>query len=428
MAPDTNEFELYDADLDAVLDDLRTGKMIVLVDDESRENEGDLVFAAEFATPELINFMLHHARGQICLAITNQRADELGLYLQAAANTSAFGTAFTVSVDAAQGVSTGISAADRAHTIQVAMADDAKPSDLARPGHMFPLRAVDGGTLVRAGQTEGSVDLARLAGLKPAGVICEIMNADGTMARRDELEVFCREHNLKMCSVADIIRKRLRNDPLIHRAVEIDMPLDMGTFKLIAYQSPVDVEPHIALCYGGVGELDGHGKPVVHDEPVLVRVHSECFTGDVLGSLRCDCQSQLHTALRAVVEAGKGAVVYMRQEGRGIGLVNKLKAYKLQSEEGMDTVEANEHLGFEADRRDYGIGQQILRDLGLTQLRVMTNNPRKIYGLDGFGLEIVERVPIVIEPHEVNRGYLQTKQNKLGHLLDQPDSDFKDMD
>ncbi len=425
MMAETRQPDELQRHMEAIFNDLREGKMIVMVDDESRENEGDLVFAAQYTTPELINFMLHHARGQICLTMTNGRADELGLYLQTAENTSPFGTAFTVSIDAAEGISTGISAADRAHTIQVACDDRAKPTDLARPGHMFPLRAVDGGCLVRPGQTEGSVDICRLAGVKPMGVICEIMNEDGTMARRPELDTFCETHDLKMCSVADLIRYRLRHDPLIRREVSIDMPLDIGDFKLIAYSSPVDPEPHIALCYGGVGELDDNGKPILHDEPVLIRVHSECFTGDVLGSLRCDCQSQLHTALEAVVDAGKGAVIYMRQEGRGIGLINKLKAYKLQSEDGMDTVEANEHMGFEADRRDYGIGHQILRDLGLRKLRVMTNNPRKIYGLEGFGLEIVERVPIVIEPHERNVNYLKTKKNKLGHLLDRPDTDFR---
>jgi 3,4-dihydroxy 2-butanone 4-phosphate synthase/GTP cyclohydrolase II len=272
--------------------------------------------------------------------------------------------------------------------------------------------------LVRAGQTEASVDLARLAGLTPAGVICEIMNDDGTMARRADLEKFCAAHKLRMCSVADIIRHRLRSERLIERAVEIDLPLAPGTFRLIAYASVVDPEPHLALCLGGVGKLDEHGGPILHDEPVLVRVHSECLTGDVLGSLRCDCGPQLHKALAAIAKAGKGALVYVRQEGRGIGLINKLRAYKLQTEQGMDTVQANEHLGFEADRRDYGIGNQILRDLGLTKLRIMTNNPRKIYGLEGFGLKIVERVPLEIAPCDTNRKYLQTKKDKMGHILD----------
>ena len=404
--------------IEEILEDLKAGRMIVLVDDESRENEGDLVCAAEKVAPDIVNFMRKHAGGQICLPMTNAKADQLALYPQASDNTSRFGTAFTVSVDASTGVTTGISAADRARTILVACRDEAKPSDLVRPGHMFPLRARDGGSLVRAGQTEGSVDLSRLAGLKPLAVICEIMNDDGTMARRTDLEKFCAKHNLKMCSVADVIRHRLRSERLIERAVEIDLPLPAGMFHLIAYSSVVDPEPHIALCVGGVGKLDELGKPVMHDEPVLVRVHSECLTGDVLGSLRCDCGPQLQTALAAVAKAGKGALVYVRQEGRGIGLVNKLKAYKLQAEQGMDTVQANEHLGFEADRRDYGIGNQILRDLGLTRLRIMTNNPKKIYGLEGFGLKIVERVPLEIEPCDTNRKYLTTKRDKMGHILD----------
>ena len=403
--------------IEEILEDLRAGRMIVLVDDESRENEGDLVCAAQMVTPEIINFMARKACGQICLPMPNAKADQLALYPQASDNTSRLGTAFTVSVDAATGITTGISAADRARTILVATADDARASDLARPGHMFPLRARDGGVLVRAGQTEGAVDLCRMAGLKPMGVICEIMNEDGTMARRDDLVTFCQQHKLKMCSVADIIRHRLRSERLIERAVEIDMPLEMGTFRLIAYSSVVDPEPHLALCLGGVGKLDASGKPIMHEEPVLVRVHSECLTGDVLGSLRCDCGPQLHTALEAIAKVGKGALIYVRQEGRGIGLVNKLRAYKLQ-EQGMDTVEANLHLGFEADRRDYGIGNQILRDLGLTNLRIMTNNPRKIYGLEGFGLHIAERVSIEIKPGEQNRHYLNTKKAKLGHLLD----------
>jgi len=404
--------------LEDILEDLRAGRMIVLVDDESRENEGDLVCAAETITPEIVNFMAKHGRGLICVPMDNDRADGLGLHPQTSENEALHGTAFTVSVDAGTGVATGISAADRARTIQVLADDRSRPGDLVRPGHVFPLRARAGGALVRAGQTEGAIDLARMAGLKPVAVICEIMNDDGTMARRDDLEGFCAAHGLKICSVADIIRHRLRSERLIERAVEVDIALEAGQFRLIAYTSVVDPEPHIALCCGGVGALDKDGKPVVHDEPVLVRVHSECLTGDVFGSRRCDCGAQLQTALQRVVEAGKGAVIYVRQEGRGIGLVNKLRAYKLQVEQGMDTVEANLHLGFEADRRDYGIGNQILRDLGLRQLRVMTNNPRKIYGLEGFGLRIVERVPIEIAPHEQNRDYLRTKKDKLGHILE----------
>jgi 3,4-dihydroxy 2-butanone 4-phosphate synthase/GTP cyclohydrolase II len=404
--------------IEDILEELREGRMVVLVDDESRENEGDLVLAGEKCTPEHVNFMVKHARGLVCLPMTHARADRLALYPQTQENTSRFGTAFTVSVDAATGVTTGISAADRARTVEVACRDDARPSDLSRPGHVMPLRARDGGVLVRAGQTEGAVDLCRLAGLKPAAVICEVMKDDGTMARRDDLEVFCREHGLKMCSVADIIRYRLRSERLIERATEIDLPLEMGTFHLIAYTSVVDPEPHLALCMGGVGGLGPQGRPTVHDDPVLVRVHSECLTGDVFGSLRCDCGSQLQTSLRRIADEGKGALVYVRQEGRGIGLVNKLRAYKLQIEQGLDTVEANHHLGFEADRRDYGIGNQILRDLGLRKLRVMTNNPRKIHGLEGFGLRIVERVPLEMPAHDGNRDYLRTKKDKLGHMFE----------
>lgn len=404
--------------IEDTLKDLRAGEMIVLVDDESRENEGDLVCAAEKVTPETINFMAKYARGLICLPMTNLKADSLGLHMQTSDNSSRFTTAFTVSIDAAEGISTGISAADRAHTIQVCCREDARPADMARPGHIFPLRAREGGVLVRTGQTEGSIDLCRMACLKPMAVICEIMNDDGTMARRDDLDTFCQIHQLKMCSVADIIRHRLRTERLIERAVEIDLPLDAGDFRVIAYSSVVDPEPHLAFCMGGVGQLDADGKPILHDEPVLVRVHSECLTGDVFGSLRCDCGPQLQTALKAVAAAGKGAVIYVRQEGRGIGLINKLRAYKLQIEEGLDTVEANVRLGFEDDRRDYGIGNQILRDLGLTQLRIMTNNPKKIFGLEGFGLRIVERVPIEMLAHEHNADYLRTKKDKMGHILE----------
>ncbi len=404
--------------IEEILADFKAGKMIVLVDDESRENEGDLVCAAEATTPEIVNFMAKHARGLICLPMTNAIADQLALHPQTTENTAKLSTAFTVSVDAATGITTGISAADRARTIQVACKTDAKPTDLARPGHIFPLRARDGGVLVRAGQTEGGVDLARLAGMKPMAVICEIMNEDGSMARRDDLEKFCKQHDIKMCSVADIIRHRLRSERLIERAVEIDLQLEEGLFHLVAYTSVVDPDPHIALCMGGVGQLDKKGKPIIHEEPVVVRVHSECLTGDVFGSMRCDCGSQLKTALRQVAKEGKGAVVYVRQEGRGIGLVNKLKAYKLQIEEGMDTVEANLHLGFEDDRRDYGVGNQILRDLGLRKLKIMTNNPRKIHGLEGFGLKIVERLPVEVEAHDHNRDYLQAKKDKMGHMLD----------
>jgi 3,4-dihydroxy 2-butanone 4-phosphate synthase/GTP cyclohydrolase II len=403
--------------IEEILADIRDGKMIVLVDDESRENEGDLVCAAEATTPEIINFMATHGRGMICTPITNEQADRLELAPQVSKNTSAFSTAFTVTVDAAEGITTGISAADRAKTIRILADPNAKPEDLARPGHIFPLRAVEGGTLLRVGQTEGGEDLARLADMEPAAVICEIMNEDGTMARRDDLETFCQLHGLKMCSVADIVRHRLRVDALTKREVEIDLATEFGTFRVIAYTSAVDSQPHMALCMGGVGQLDENGKPILHDEPVLCRIHSECFTGDVLASSRCDCGPQMHHALRSIAEVGKGALVYMRQEGRGIGLINKLKAYKLQIEEGMDTVEANTHLGFRPDQRDYGVGNQILRDLGLTKLRLMTNNPRKIFGLAGYGLEVVEQVPIEIPAGEHSKRYLQTKKDKLGHLL-----------
>ena len=406
------------AAMEDILADIRTGKMVVLVDDESRENEGDLVCAAEKVTPETINFMARYGRGLICLAMTAEKADALNLYPQVTENTARFGTAFTVTIDAATGVTTGISAADRARTIQLACRDDTRPADFVRPGHTLPLRARPGGVLVRAGQTEGAVDLARLAGLKSMGVICEVMNEDGSMARVPDLEKYCAAHGLKMCTVADVIRYRLRRDRLITRVVEMDLPLAAGAFHLIAYESQVDAEPHLALCKGPVGRLDATGQPVPVSEPVLVRVHSECVTGDVFGSMRCDCGAQLRTSLEAIEAAGTGALVYIRQEGRGIGLINKLRAYKLQIEKGLDTVEANLALGFEADRRDYGIGNQILRDLGLTQLRIMTNNPRKIYGLEGFGLKIVERVPLMIPPHEGNISYLRTKKSKLGHMLD----------
>ncbi len=401
-----------------ILEDLRQGRMIVLVDDEGRENEGDLVCAAEKVTDEIITFMACQGRGLICTALTSDRCDALNLYPQTHENTSAFGTAFTVSVDAATGVTTGISAADRARTVRTLVDDATGPSDLSRPGHVFPLRARAGGVLVRAGQTEGSVDLARLAGLAPAGVICEIMKDDGTMARVADLETFCARHDLKMCTIADLIKYRLRSERLIERAESIPLPLEEGTFQLIAFTSLVDPEPHLALCMGGVGELDDTGAPVVHDEPVLVRVHSECLTGDTFGSRRCDCGPQLHAALAAVARVGKGAVVYVRQEGRGIGLLNKLHAYRLQIEQGLDTVDANIHLGFDADKRDYGIGNQILRDLGLRKLRLMTNNPKKIYGLEGYGLTIVERVGLQIPPHDHSRGYLETKRDRMGHLLD----------
>ncbi len=390
------------------IDDFRAGKMVILVDDEDRENEGDLAIAAEKVTPEAINFMAKHGRGLICLAMTEDRCDELRLPPMVQDNTSPFETAFTVSIEARRGVTTGISAHDRATTILTAIADETGPDDLVRPGHVFPLRARRGGVLVRTGQTEGSVDLARLAGLKPAAVICEIMNEDGTMARRPDLERFAREHDLRIVTIADIIEYRLRKERLVRRAAETRLPTRYGgEFRAIVYENDVDAYLHVALVKGDVAG----------DEPVLVRVHSECLTGDVFGSLRCDCGEQLHEAMRMIGEEGRGAILYLHQEGRGIGLVNKLRAYALQ-DEGRDTVEANEELGFQADLRDYGIGAQILVDLGIRKLRLMTNNPKKIVGIEGYGLEVVERVPIVVPAHPENERYLSTKRDKLGHLFE----------
>lgn len=402
------------ATIPEILEELRRGRLIVLVDDASRENEGDLVAAAEKVTPETINFMAKYGRGLICLALTNELADRLDLPPMVERNTAPLGTAFTVSIDARRGVTTGISAADRATTILTAVREDARPEDFVRPGHVFPLRARDGGVLVRAGQTEGAVDLARLAGLRPAGVICEIMNDDGTMARVPDLIEFCRRHDLKMCTVADIIEYRRRREKLVRRELTVKLPTEVGEFDLILYSSVIDDYHHIALCHGGVGRENRDFS----QEPVLVRMHSQCLTGDIFGSLCCDCGPQLRRAMEMVVEAGAGAVVYLRQEGRGIGLEKKLHAYKLQQEQGLDTVEANEWLGLPADKRDYGIGAQMLLDLGLRKIRLLTNNPRKLIALEGYGLEIVERVPIVIPPNDTNRRYLQTKRDKLGHLLD----------
>jgi len=406
------------APIPEILEDLKAGKMIVLLDDEDRENEGDIVMAAQFVSPEAINFIVTHARGVVCLALESGRCDKLNLHAQADKNTAQLGTAFTVTIDAHPrfGVSTGVSARDRATTIQVATAEDCQPHDLLRPGHINPLRAREGGVLVRAGQTEGSVDLARIAGLKPAAVICEIMREDGEMARLPELEIFCQKHHLKMCTIADLISYRMKREQFVRRIESVALPTTWGTFKLHAYQSVVDPEPHLALCKGGVGDIGRDGKPIIHEEPVLVRVHSECLTGDVFGSGRCDCGSQLATAMTLIEQAGKGALIYLRQEGRGIGLANKLHAYALQ-EKGLDTVEANESLGLPVDKRDYGIGSQILRDLGLRKIRILTNNPRKIYGIEGYGLQIVEAVPIRIEPGEFNKKYLETKKKKLGHKL-----------
>ncbi|MHC4288610.1 MAG: bifunctional 3,4-dihydroxy-2-butanone-4-phosphate synthase/GTP cyclohydrolase II [Planctomycetota bacterium] len=401
-----------------VLEDLKQGRMIVLVDDEDRENEGDLVCAAELVTPEIINFMASHGRGMICMPMTEERCDVLNLHPQCTDNTARLGTAFTVTIDAREGVTTGISAADRAHTIRTAVDPTIKPADLARPGHIFPLRAREGGVLVRAGQTEGAVDLMRVAGLRPAGVICEIMNEDGTMARLDKLEVYCQKHDLKITSIAKLIEYRLQREKHIQRIQQITLPTDYGEFQLIGYQSPGSTEPHLALCKGGVGDLDKDDHVIERDEPILVRVHSECMTGDLFHSQRCECGYQLITAMEMIEKEGLGALIYLRQEGRGIGLANKLHAYKLQ-EEGLDTYDANIELGFQADKRDYGLGAQICRDLGLSNIRILTNNPKKISRLEVYGIRIVEQISLQASPGEHNLKYLQTKKARFGHLLNE---------
>jgi 3,4-dihydroxy 2-butanone 4-phosphate synthase/GTP cyclohydrolase II len=394
------------ATIEEAIEEYRQGRFVVIIDDELRENEGDLTLPAEHVTPEAINFMARHGRGLICVPMTGERIDELRIPMMVGRNESHFGTPFTVSVEARCGVTTGISAADRAQTVRVLIDPKTRPDDIVMPGHMFPLRARDGGTLVRAGQTEATIDLCRLAGLYPAGVLCEIMRADGTMARLPHLKRFASRHNLKIISVNELIRYRLRRDKLVERVAETTLPLPMGKFRVIAYRSVIDPDEHVALVMGDIST----------PEPVLVRVHSQCVTGDVFGSLRCDCGAQLEESLHRIAEEGRGVVVYMRQEGRGIGLHNKLRAYALQ-DNGMDTVEANRALGFPADRRDYGIGMQILVDLGVHEMRLLTNNPGKRAGLEGYGLKVVERVPIITEPNPHNVRYLETKRTKLGHLL-----------
>ncbi|TVQ99940.1 MAG: bifunctional 3,4-dihydroxy-2-butanone-4-phosphate synthase/GTP cyclohydrolase II [Desulfovibrionales bacterium] len=395
--------------IEEAIEDIRQGRMIILVDDENRENEGDLTIAAQSVTPEIINFMAIHGRGLICLSMEQDLVEKLDLPMMSSRNESRFGTAFTVSIEARSGVSTGISAYDRATTILTAVADDAKAEDIVSPGHVFPLRARKGGVLVRAGQTEGSVDLARLAGMKPAAVICEIMRDDGNMARMPDLEVFAAKHALKIASIADLIRYRMKHDSLsVRRVGEANLPTcSGGDFRVYAYESEVDNNVHLALVKGEI-------KP---EEPILVRVHSQCLTGDVFGSLRCDCGPQLQSAMRIIAEEGSGVILYMRQEGRGIGLANKIKAYCLQ-DSGRDTVEANVDLGFAPDLRDYGVGAQILVDLGVSKMRMMTNNPKKIVGLEGYGLEVAGRVPVEIEACEQNLQYLLTKKEKMGHMLD----------
>ena len=400
------------ASIEEAVEDIRNGKMVVVVDDPERENEGDLVVAAQFATPDAVNFMATHARGLICLCLTGDRCEELGLPPMTHRNEARLGTAFTVSVEAREGVTTGISAADRAHTIHVAIDPGSTPHDLVQPGHVFPLRARDGGVLVRAGQTEAAVDLARLAGLAPAGVVCEIMNEDGTMARVPDLVPYCERHGLRMITVAELIEYRRRTEKLVERVVSVQLPTEYGAFTAIAFRESLSGREHVALVMGEIGE------------DVLVRVHSECLTGDVFHSLRCDCGEQLEAALAAIATEGRGVILYMAQEGRGIGLLNKLKAYELQ-EQGLDTVDANLALGFAADEREWGIGNQILAELGITTMRLLTNNPKKVSGVEAYGLKVTEQVPIEMPPHPENVRYLAAKRDKLGHKLHHQDLKFE---
>jgi len=400
------------ATIPEAIEDIKAGKFVIVVDDENRENEGDLVIAAEKVTADAINFMAKYGRGLVCMPVTGERLDALRIPMMVSNNTSKFTTPFAVAVEAREGTTTGISAADRARTVQVMADPKSKPEDILMPGHMFPLRARDGGVLVRAGQTEATVDLARMAGFTPAGVLCEIMNEDGTMARMPQLEIFAKKHSLKIISVADLIAYRFRHERLVTRVAEAKLPTKFGDFKVIAYKSTTDPDEHLAMVMGDVAT----------DEPVLVRVHSQCLTGDVFHSMRCDCGEQIEMAMKRIAEVGRGVVLYLRQEGRGIGIHNKIKAYALQ-DKGLDTVEANLSLGFKDDERDYGIGAQILADLGIRNMRLMTNNPKKGSGLESYGLTITEQLPITTKPNPHNRRYLQTKQKKLGHLLTVPDAD-----